>query len=578
MWNPIQPIFGASAPASPETPMLKVVVPQVRDRWLASGITEYTPEQVFSVLRGALSGHLLYVWQLFDLMEESWPRLAVNLQKLRGAVKRHDWTIQAWAPKGRQPSAEALRRSKLFEDAIYSMNPATDLDEQGWDGTLDAIMDAWAKGVSVVEVDWAYGESPEFGQIIVPRCTHWVHPQYYGWPTYDGRAGDRLMLRASEVIQHSEVIKQSQSEWIEFPPNKFLLAINKARVTHPSAAARLRPLAWWWCVSNFSGEWLVRYANLFGIPIRWATYDPAKPDIKRVLEQMLENMGLAGWAAMPEGTALTLYEGTKNGTDNPQAAILDRADKNCDVYLLGQTLTSEVGTTGGNRALGEVHKEVQDEVSEEAIRWCASVLNSQLIPAWCQINFGDRNECPYFLDKSPEEKDTKGAAEAFKVVLDSGVEIPRSYYYEQVGIPEPQAGEAVIEPRAPMPPPAPPGDPGLDLNAAHARGSRTAIHAKSAEQQKLADAVIEDLTGVEAAWLGGARPWFRKLVQAAEDTKVSDAEFIAMVERAQRHVPDELAPLLNPEAVSESLEKAMGASVVNGAVDGFLKRRARRKK
>lgn len=588
MWRPNLTLTAkTAADAFPAigTQMQKVVVPQVRDRWLATGITEYTPDQIYNILRGALSGRLLYVWQLFDLMEDTWPRLATNLQKVRSSVKRHDWTIQAWAPKGQEPSAEAERRARLFEDAIYSMRPRPDIDELGWDGTLDALMDAWGKGVSVLEVDWSYADV-DAGRLIVPRSTHWVHPQYYGWPSVDDFGGDRLMLRASEVVQRSEVIKQAGAEWIEFPANKFLLATCKARTTHPSAAARLRPLAWWWCAMNFSGQWLVNYAQLFGIPIRWATYDPGRPDLKTVLEQMLENMGSAGWAAMPDGTALQLFEGKGTGADNPQASILDRADKNCDIYLLGQTLSTDVGSTGGNRALGEVHKDVQDEVSENAIRWTAGVLNQQLIPAWCELNFGDRRECPYFIDREAEGKDAKGAAETFKIVLDSGVEIPRAYYYEAVGIPVPQAGEEVISPR-PVPAPGQFGRPdpsnGFDPAdpagpaAAACRHSRLAYHAKSAEQQKLADAVLEDITGVEAAWLGAARPWLKKLVIAAEDPKVTDAEFIAMLERAQRNVPTELAPLLNPEAVSESLEKAMGAAVVNGAVDGYLKRAKSRK-
>jgi phage gp29-like protein len=575
MWNP-WPLTAAARPA-PEPPLKTVVVPAARDRWLAAGLTDLTPEQIYSTLRGALSGDLLQVWRLFDVMEDTWPRLSVNLAKVRAAVKRHDWTLQAWAPLGSRPSAEALRRARMLGDAIWSMRPAPDLDELGWEGTLDALMDAWGKGVSVLEVDWELRDTAE-GAFIAPRCTHWVHPRYYGWPSEDRPEGDRLMLRASEVLPRSQALGPAPQDWLPFPPRKFILAVCKARTAHAAAAARLRQLAWWWCVSNFSGQWLVNYAQLFGVPIRWATYDPARPDLRPVLEQMLERMGSAGWAVMPEGTSLTLHAAPGGAAENPQLALLQLADRICDVAILGQTLTTDVGASG-SRALGEVHKEVQDEIVQAAIRWLASTLNEQLLPAWCELNWGDRRECPYFLDRAPAERDTRATAETFEVVLRSGVPIPRDFYYEQLGIPQPEPDQPVIMPPStavlppsPLPDPAqarrpgaPPAPPPAALGAAY--------FARQIQNQALADHVLEDLTGIEAAWLGGARPWLARLVEAAQDPKVSDAEFLELLERARRNVPSELAPLLHPEAVSEALERALGAACVNGALEGFRRRR-----
>ena len=43
--------------------------------------------------------------------------------------------------------------------------------------------------------------------------------------------------------------------------------------------------------------------------------------------------------------------------------MLDRADRYCDILVLGQTLTTEVGASG-SRALGDVHSGVKHEVIE----------------------------------------------------------------------------------------------------------------------------------------------------------------------------------------------------------------------
>ena len=36
-------------------------------------------------------------------------------------------------------------------------------------------------------------------------------------------------------------------------------------------------MAWWWCAANFSADWLLNYAQIFGIPIRWTTYAQGVP-------------------------------------------------------------------------------------------------------------------------------------------------------------------------------------------------------------------------------------------------------------------------------------------------------------
>ena len=70
-------------------------------------------------------------------------------------------------------------------------------------------------------------------------------------------------------------------------------------------------------------------------------------DIPQVIDRlcaMLQNMGSAGWAAFPQGTQFEIKsEGQKSGRDTPQGDLLDRADKQCDLLVLGQTLTTDTG-------------------------------------------------------------------------------------------------------------------------------------------------------------------------------------------------------------------------------------------
>lgn len=419
----------------------RIVQPRARDRWMSAMARSYTPEMIHSVLRSALSGNLVAQWELFDLMEDTWPRLQKNLNDLKDAVCAETWAVQPYALTGEKPSREAVKRAKLLEQVLWRMTPRAQADENGFNATLKDIADAWGKGIAVLEVHWEQRAVAGAGAVIAPRCTTWVHPRYYGY----AQNAPELMLNVRELSIGSgapEGLKDAGEGFAEFPQDKFLIAVAKQKSGHPAGSALLRPLAWWWCASNFSAEWLLNFAQLFGLPLRWASYDPNQPGLLNKICDMLENMGSSAWAAFPAGTKIELHEPSRNGTDNPQAALLDRADKQCDLLILGQTLTSEAGDAG-SRALGEVHQRVRADRKAALAAWTSEVLQ-QLSAAFCRLNFGDDLECPWLQPVVKEVRDAKAMAERDRILLDAGVELPKAWFYERHEIPMPNVGEEVV--------------------------------------------------------------------------------------------------------------------------------------
>lgn len=548
--------------------LLRIVQPQARDRWMASAVRSYTPDIIMNVLRSALAGNLVAQWELFDLMEDTWPRLSKNLNELKDAVISQDWCAQPFAQKGQMPSAEAVRRAGLFETALWSMQPNPAKDENGFTGMLKDLMDAWGKGISVQEITWAIQTVKGKGALYVPRFTTWLNPRYYGYSSQ----GTELMLNLRELANGSSLapvtnlLPDAGEGFAAFPPNKFLIGVAKQKTGHPAGAALLRPLAWWWCASNFSAEWFLNFAQIFGLPIRWATYDQNQPGLLNNICDMLENMGSAGWAAFPTGTDLELKEPAKSGSDNPQVSLLDRADKQCDLLILGQTLTSDVGKDGGSRALGDVHAGVLTGRKSALAAWVSEMLG-QLTGAFCRLNFGDDSECPWLQAADETPQDAKAMAERDQIILKSGIPIPEAWFYERHDIPIPAEGEKVIggqvaEEKAPS-----------EVEEEEEGKPTKAVHAKlSAAQIKLGETVAERMAGVERKWLGGVRPFFGALVTMAKDTNVSDDELLAQFEKARKELP-ELFPLLDAKALRTELENAMSAAAINGAVNGHLTRR-----
>lgn len=543
----------------------RIIRPEAATRWLLPNVAAVTPAYIEAVLRGALGGNHVQQWELFDLMEDTWPRLVKNLNEIKRAVVALDWQCKPWAEEDTAPTDSAKEKAKLVSHAVWSMRPAQDSDENGFEQTLYDILDAWAKGVSVQEIEWeqraAAGQS---GDAIVPRCTFWVHPQNYAWHQ-EGWMGLATTSERQDFLAGRASVER-------FPEDKFLIARCKARSGSPLAGALLRPLAWWWCAANFSAEWFLGFAQIFGVPIRWANYDPNTPGLLANISDMLENMGNSAWAAFPAGTTLELKEPMKAGTDNPQIAMLDRADKQADLLILGQTLTTDVGDSG-SRSLGEVHEGVREGIIRAAADFAASVVNLQLVPSILRLNFGDDTEAPEFCAEEEEQEDAKANAERDQILLNAGVALPKDWFYKRHQVPLPAQGEEVIEsqPAAPQIGFGYGGSSAPETEARHHRCSGHAIRAQDATD-KVVDAALEDLTGVQAKWLGGVKPFFRELIAAAGHEAISDAELIRALNRAQAYMP-ELFGRLDHKALEDSLFNAMSAGVANGVAQGFMQRR-----
>lgn len=579
--NPV-PVPTEEPQGMPHRVLRRLLQPSVHQRWSGLRARDWTPERVETVLRGALNGDHVQQWELFQLMEDTWPRLAKALAELRHAVQQLDWTCQPWSEEGQPPTPEATERAQLVSRAVWSMRPPQDQAAGGFLGTIGDLMDAWGKGVVVLEVEWQVRRVGRQGPMeVVPLATHWVDPHQYAWSE-----SGRLMLRAAQASSpYDPRSSRGGDVLVPFPRDQFLLGVCRARSGPVLGTALLRPLAWWWCAANFSAGWLLNLCQIFGLPIRWANYAPGSSD--QLIDQicdMLENMGSSAWGAFPAGTQINLLEQGKGAGGSPQDSLLDRADRQADILILGQTLTTDVGNSG-SRALGGVHKSVRDEVIQSAADWVAEVLNLQLVPAILRLNYGDDAEAPEFLPKPVEVQDLKANAERDAILLDRGVPLPRDWFYQRHQIPLPASGEAVVLGQSATAPgagdepagddQAPPDEPKPEDQDRPAE-ARHAIQARrSREQERLADRVLENVTAVQAEWLSGARPYFVRLVQAAQDPRISDEAFLRLIEGARAQVPEQLGPLLDPDAIARSLEAAMGASLVNGAVRGHLERQAR---
>ena len=500
----------ATLSSAAEAPLFRVIAPEARDRWQGAAVRSYTPQYVEQITRGAMAGHLQAQWEMFDLMEQTWPRLNSALNDLKDAVLGLQWNVQPWSAMAAVPSPEAQRRARLCEQLLWNFAPRADHDENEFEDTLRDILDSVGKGIAVLEVDWELrpdsvhspsdvprskmrtqsmihtlqsvesnllnGQRPGMsGFVFAPRCTRWVHPRFYGYPAY---GPDQLMLDGAQLalnrtsvssaavessfelrVKRSAVVpiprlstpsplnsppNSVQGDFLPFPQDKFLIAICKQKSGHPISGALLRILGFWWAASNFTWEWFLRYAQIFGMPLRMAFYDTnaSQATIDKI-QQMLEGMGSAAWAAFPAGTQFEIKTDLQHASRSAHQALLDAADKLVDILIKRQTLTTDAGDRG-TQALGVVHQGVRADRIMAVAGYVARIINRQLLPAICRLNFGDARECPWIQPGEKETRDEKAMAERDRILLEAGLPMPRTWFYERHAIPQPADGEEVV--------------------------------------------------------------------------------------------------------------------------------------
>lgn len=572
-----------AAPAGNQK-LVQLIRPNARDRWQASVLSYYTPQIIENTFRGAMSGNLTAQWMLMDLMEQTWPRLNKNLNEIKDGAKALNRIVKPYADKDEKPTAEAVRRAKVVDKLLRTMRPARKKLERDLDDTIYDVLDALGKGIELSEILWEQEPRPvrvsgETLNLWCPRGTKWVHPRYYGFPS-NADAAEELMLNARELGATNPDYQQTSSGlWMPIPDDQFIVSIIQQKSGHPINGSLLRILGFWWAASNFTWEWFLNFAQIFGAPIRWANYDPATATAGTIQDilNMLAQMGSFGYAAFPAGTNLELKEAVKSAQDNPQKALLDAADLICDLMIIGQTLTSQSSRGGegggGNRALGQVHKDIREERIQKAANTAAKIISEDFIRAICRMNFGDDAECPELIIVTKANKDLVAQAERYQILLQiPGVEVSRQQFYEDNELTMPDEEDDVLVGGQSQPTSGnQPLDGGDPTAIAQARGRHTCTaRARDGATEKLVDGVLENLTGIEAQWLGGVKPFFRDLIAKAKSADVTDAELLLAIRRAQREMPD-LFGKLDTAALAQAMEQTMSAALVNGAVRGSLK-------
>ena len=422
----------------------RIIRPHARDQQLSPIPIDFDPETLGWILDEGGRGNLTLQNELFNTMEDTWDRLRSNLNKIKKAVAKLPFNLQPWTEKGREPTAAALEKAAFVEHVLHNQKAATWEGQHNFQATIYELLDAVARGIAVLEIDWTL----ENGK-YVPAGTRRVP-----WSCLGFERPSQVSSLSSQVSSNGLRLFPDRDPENPKPfdryPHKFLVGVYRAKSGHIAETAQLRALAHLWLGRMLGWEWMAHKAELFGLPLRWATYDPSAPQTQiDQISDMLRTMGTAAWGAFPQGTELQILNGNTPGVagkSEPTERLMALADRSCDLLFLGQTLTSEEGSSG-SYALGNVHREVELDLYENYAAYVIDVINNQLIPSIVELNWGNAEELPFLeVELDRPEKDYRRVERDKLLFQEMGLPVSKQWLYDRHKVPTPGPHEDLFTP------------------------------------------------------------------------------------------------------------------------------------
>ena len=383
-----------------------------------------TPSRLARILDEAESGDIRSQADLFEDMEEKDGHIAAELGKRRRALLLPYAVLPPDNPTASEKSLTDKLRDLIdavpnFEDVLFDMT------------------DAIGKGFAALEIEW----KKEGGWWIPAALTH--RPQ--SWFCLHRGARQELRLRTGATQPDGSIGEP-------LLPFGWLVHTHRAKSGWLERSAMFRQLVWPYLFKNYSVGDLAEFLEIYGIPVRVGRYPAsASEEEKSTLMRALVGIGHNAAGIIPEGMSVEFMDAARG---DPEAfkLMMDWCERTQSKVILGGTLTSGADGKSSTNALGLVHNEVRHDLRDSDIRQLNSTLTRQLLHAIATVNglMHDGLRAPVMRLQLDDTEDLATFAQALPALVNIGFQIPVQWAQERLGIPQPEAGEDVLHPAAPM--------------------------------------------------------------------------------------------------------------------------------
>jgi len=257
---------------------------------------------------------------------------------------------------------------------------------------IEEMMDAIAFGYAPLEVIWrAQGGRWVIGDIVGKP------PQ---WFEFDQE--NNLVFRTGVIGTEP------------LPKNRFLIARHRPSYANPYGVKVFSKCYWPVTFKKNGFRWWTVFVEKYGGAFLYGKYPNNASDIyKNELLTSLERMASDAVAIAPEGAEITIESlANKGSVSNVHAEYIEAANKEISKAVLGQTLTTDIGSKG-SYAAAQAHNLVRQDLAAADRRRISACFN-RLAAVWTYYNYGADVLPPVFefvkdedLQQERAERDTK---------------------------------------------------------------------------------------------------------------------------------------------------------------------------
>ena len=278
---------------------------------------------------------------------------------------------------------------------------------------MSDILDATQFGFQPLEIIWKRDKS---GHIMPERVT--AKPPE--WFCFDD--DNNLKFRTKENY-YGEVV----------PAKKFLLAQNNPSYNNPYGERTLSRVFWNVTFKKGGLKFWVVFTEKYGMPHLIGKHPRGSTkEETNSLADMLEDMVQDAIAVIPDDSSIEIQEASKSSSAEIYEKLIDKMNTEISKAILGQTLTTEIGSTG-SYAASNTHMQVRQDIVDSDKKLVEGVIN-QLIQWIYEINFANA-EVPVFELYEPEDVDLT-LAQRDKILSDTGVKFTKEYFIKNYGLEE----------------------------------------------------------------------------------------------------------------------------------------------
>jgi len=278
---------------------------------------------------------------------------------------------------------------------------------------MSDILDATQFGFQPLEIIWKKDKSGH----IMPERVVAKPPE---WFCFDD--DNNLKFRTKENY-YGEIV----------PNKKFLLAQNNPSYNNPYGERTLSRVFWNVTFKKGGLKFWVVFTEKYGMPHLIGKHPRGSTkEETNSLADMLEDMVQDAIAVIPDDSSIEIQEASKSSSAEIYEKLIDKMNTEISKAILGQTLTTEIGSTG-SYAASNTHMQVRQDIVDSDKKLVEGVIN-QLIQWIYEINFANA-EVPVFELYEPEDVDLN-LAQRDKILSDTGVKFTKEYFIKNYGLEE----------------------------------------------------------------------------------------------------------------------------------------------